>query len=106
MHLFNYLPAKIWHVLEAPTETRQNKLRHLAHFMVAIIGCRNPSAPTKVLAVARRKGVTLLTLSAFDMWGHAGFLARVFAPFAAHGVSVDLVATSQVRVPAAAWPWT
>jgi diaminopimelate decarboxylase/aspartate kinase len=32
------------------------------------------------------------------MWGHAGFLARVFAPFAAHGVSVDLIATSQYAV--------
>ena len=52
----------------------------------------------KVLAVARRKGVTLVNLSAFDMWGHSGFLSRVFAPFADHGVSVDLIATSQYAV--------
>jgi diaminopimelate decarboxylase/aspartate kinase len=51
-----------------------------------------------VLAVARRKGVTLVTLSAFDMWGASGFLAKVFAPFAAHGISVDLIATSQYAV--------
>jgi hypothetical protein len=52
----------------------------------------------KVLAVARRKGATLVTLSTFSMWGHSGFLTRVFEPFAAHGVSVDLIATSQYAV--------
>ncbi len=52
----------------------------------------------KVLAVARRKGVTLLSMSAYDMWGNAGFLGRVFSPFGAHGVSVDLIATSQYAV--------
>jgi aspartokinase len=55
-------------------------------------------ASPKVLAVARRKGVTLVNMSAFDMWGHAGFLSKVFAPFTDHGVSVDLIATSQYAV--------
>lgn len=54
--------------------------------------------PAKILAVARRKGVTLVTLSTFAMWGNSGFLSRVFAPFAAAGVSVDLIATSQYAV--------
>jgi len=53
---------------------------------------------TKVLAVARRKGVTLLSMVAYDMWGNAGFLGKVFAPFGAQGVSVDLIATSQYAV--------
>lgn len=57
-----------------------------------------PGAEAKILAVARRKGVTLVTLSTFAMWGSSGFLARVFAPFAAEGVSVDLIATSQYAV--------
>ena len=56
------------------------------------------SQAPKILAVARRKGVTLVNMAAFDMWGHSGFLSRVFAPFAAHGVSVDLIATSQYAV--------
>ena len=56
------------------------------------------SIPAKILAVARRKGVTLVTLSTFAMWGNSGFLSRVFAPFAAAGVSVDLIATSQYAV--------
>jgi diaminopimelate decarboxylase/aspartate kinase len=51
-----------------------------------------------VMAVTRRAGVTLLTLSTLEMWGSAGFLARVFAPFDELAISVDLVATSQSAV--------
>lgn len=56
------------------------------------------TAAPKVLAVARRKGVTLVNMSSFDMWGNSGFLAKCFTPFATHGVSVDLIATSQYAV--------
>lgn len=65
---------------------------------VAAPAAPHAGQPAKVLAVARRKGVTLVTLSAFDMWGHSGFLTKVFAPFTTHGVSVDLIATSQYAV--------
>jgi len=51
-----------------------------------------------VMAVVRRTGVTLLTVSTLEMWGAPGFLARVFKPFADLGISVDLVATSQSAV--------
>ncbi len=51
-----------------------------------------------VMAVVRRTGVTLLSVSTLAMWGAPGFLARVFAPFAELGISVDLVATSQSAV--------
>ncbi len=51
-----------------------------------------------VMAVTRRAGVTLLTLSTLEMWESAGFLARAFAPFEELAISVDLVATSQSAV--------
>lgn len=51
-----------------------------------------------VMAVVRRKGVTLLSISTLAMWGASGYLARVFAPFERLGISVDLVATSQSNV--------
>ncbi len=51
-----------------------------------------------VLAIARLTGVPLVSVSTLAMWGAPGFLARVFAPFAARGISVDLVATSQSTV--------
>jgi len=52
----------------------------------------------RILAVARRQNVTMLTMTAFGMWGESGFLASVFAPFSAAGISVDLIATSQYAV--------
>ncbi len=51
-----------------------------------------------VMAVVMREGVTLLNISTLRMWGTPGFLAKVFAPFAELGISVDLVATSQSAV--------
>lgn len=51
-----------------------------------------------VTAVAMRTGVVLVHLSTLAMWEAAGFLARVFAPCAELGISVDLVATSQSSV--------
>ena len=52
----------------------------------------------RILAVARRRGVTMITMAAFSMWGEAGFLTKVFQPFSDAGVSVDLIATSQYAV--------
>lgn len=54
--------------------------------------------PPRVTAVAVRRGVTMVTISAFDMWGNSGFLSRVFQPFQQLSISVDLVSTSQYAV--------
>lgn len=51
-----------------------------------------------VLAVIARRGVPLLTVRTLEMWGAPGFLARAFDALARHGISVDLVATSQSAV--------
>jgi diaminopimelate decarboxylase/aspartate kinase len=51
-----------------------------------------------VTAVTCRTGTTLITLSTLAMWETPGYLARVFAPFADTGISVDLVGTSQSAV--------
>uniref|UniRef100_A0AAV1TP53 aspartate kinase n=1 Tax=Peronospora matthiolae TaxID=2874970 RepID=A0AAV1TP53_9STRA len=56
-----------------------------------------PSSP-KILAVVKRQNMTTLSITAFDMCGTSGFLAKVFAPFEACGISVDLIATSQFSV--------
>ena len=65
---------------------------------LAVSSSSSSSRPSEVLAVARRKGVTLLTMVAYDMWGSSGFLSKVFAPFGEQGISVDLIATSQYAV--------
>lgn len=56
------------------------------------------TASPKILAVVRRQNMTTLSITALDMWGAAGFLSKVFAPFEKSGISVDLIATSQFSV--------
>ena len=51
-----------------------------------------------VRAVTRKKDVTLVDVISTSMLGQPGFLAQVFSAFAAAGISVDMVATSEVSV--------
>lgn len=59
-------------------------------------------APTsdaaQVKAVCVKKGVTLVSLESPGMWHQVGFLADVFQVFKQHGLSVDLVSTSETNV--------
>ena len=59
---------------------------------------RVPSTGPAVRAVTARRGVTLVTMESTGMWQQVGFLADVFGVFKSHGLSVDLVATSEVNV--------
>src|SRR5690349_22480270 len=52
----------------------------------------------QVKAVCNRKGITLISLDSPGMWHQVGFLADVFAVFKEHGMSVDLVSTSETNV--------
>ena len=52
----------------------------------------------RLKAVSVKFGVRLITLDSDGMWHAAGFLAKAFEPFARHGVSIDLVSTSQTSV--------
>jgi aspartate kinase len=51
-----------------------------------------------VRAITSKKNVTLVDIVSTSMLGQPGFLAQVFSAFAASGVSVDMVATSEVSV--------
>jgi diaminopimelate decarboxylase/aspartate kinase len=59
----------------------------------------NPSedAP-RLKAVSVKQGVRLITLETDGMWRASGFLSKAFEPFARHGVSIDLVSTSETSV--------
>jgi aspartate kinase len=61
-----------------------------------------PSLPEKpaspVRALTSRCNVTLVDIVSTRMVGQAGFLDGVFSVFARHGVSVDMVATSEVSI--------
>jgi diaminopimelate decarboxylase/aspartate kinase len=52
----------------------------------------------RVKAVCIKKGITLLSLETLGMWHQVGFLADAFAVFKGHGLSVDLVSTSETSV--------
>jgi aspartate kinase len=51
-----------------------------------------------VRAITSRLGVTLVDIVSTRMVGQIGFLAEVFSIFARSGISVDMVATSEVSV--------
>lgn len=51
-----------------------------------------------VKALTASTGVTLVSLDNISMWQQVGFLAKIFAIFAKHDLSIDLVATSQSNV--------
>jgi len=61
---------------------------------------RGSASGRHVTALASRGPVTVITVRTPRMLGGAGFLAKIFEAFGRRGVSVDLVATSEVSVSA------
>jgi diaminopimelate decarboxylase/aspartate kinase len=51
-----------------------------------------------VKAVTSKKGITLVSMDTVGMWQQVGFLADAFAVFKEHGLSIDLVSTSETNV--------
>jgi bifunctional diaminopimelate decarboxylase / aspartate kinase len=52
----------------------------------------------QVKAISTRAGTALISMSGTVMWHEVGFLAEAFACFKQHGVSIDLVSTSETTV--------
>jgi bifunctional diaminopimelate decarboxylase / aspartate kinase len=52
----------------------------------------------QVKAVCLKKGITLVTLDTPGMWHEVGFLADAFQVFKQHGLSIDLISTSETNV--------
>ena len=61
-----------------------------------------PNAPdtAEVKVISARRGMTLVSMEALGMWQRVGFLADVIGCFKKHGISVDLVSTSETNVTA------
>ena len=51
-----------------------------------------------VKAVSRRNGIVLVSMESAGMWQQVGFLADVFDLFKLHGLSVDLIGSSETNV--------
>ena len=52
----------------------------------------------EVKAISQRSGITLVSMESMEMWHQVGFLASAFDVFRAHGLSVDLISTSESNV--------
>jgi diaminopimelate decarboxylase/aspartate kinase len=52
----------------------------------------------QVKGICLRNGLTLVVMDGVGMWHEVGFLARAFTIFGDHGVSVDLISTSETNV--------
>jgi diaminopimelate decarboxylase/aspartate kinase len=52
----------------------------------------------RVKAICIKKGITLVAMDSPGMWHQVGFLADAFQIFKTHGMSVDLVSTSETNV--------
>jgi diaminopimelate decarboxylase/aspartate kinase len=63
-----------------------------------VISDAAPDAGAGVLALSIKRDVTLVAMESSGMWQQVGFLADVFAAFKRHGLSVDLVSTSETNV--------
>lgn len=85
-------------VARVPVEIRNTADRHAPAEAITRIEAAGASKHPEVLAVARREGVALVTVSTVGMWGAVGFVAGVFNACAALGCSVDLIATSQYAI--------
>ncbi|WP_344760632.1 bifunctional aspartate kinase/diaminopimelate decarboxylase [Luteimonas lutimaris] len=51
-----------------------------------------------VKAVSRRNGIVLVSMESVGMWQQVGFLAEIFELFRRHGLSVDLIGSSETNV--------
>jgi len=51
-----------------------------------------------VKAVSRRNGIVLVSMETIGMWQSVGFLAEIFGRFRTHGLSVDLISSSETNI--------
>jgi bifunctional diaminopimelate decarboxylase / aspartate kinase len=63
-----------------------------------VISAAADSDAAQVKAVCIKKGITLIAMESPGMWHQVGFLADAFQVFKDHGLSVDLVSTSETNV--------
>ncbi len=68
------------------------------HLEGTVLSAEGGEGGAQVKAVCTRKGITLISMDSPGMWHQVGFLADAFQVFKQHGLSVDLVSTSETTV--------
>ena len=68
------------------------------HLPGTVLAAEVDDGSAQVKAVCTKKGITLISLESPGMWHQVGFLADAFQVFKQHGMSIDLVSTSETNV--------
>ncbi len=68
------------------------------NFEGTVIGPRQLDAAPGVKAISSKRGIVLVSMDGMGMWQQVGFLADVFERFKRHGLSVDLIGSSEANV--------
>ncbi|MBB5209759.1 bifunctional aspartate kinase/diaminopimelate decarboxylase [Chiayiivirga flava] len=63
-----------------------------------VIDAAAADAAPGVKAISSRRGIVLVSMDGIGMWQQVGFLADVFERFKRHGLSVDLIGSSEANV--------
>ncbi len=63
-----------------------------------VISSKPDEEGAQVKAISAKKGITAVSMDTLGMWQQVGFLADTFQIFKRHGLSIDLVATSESNV--------
>src|SRR5690606_37567756 len=63
-----------------------------------VITTHGGNVAAQVKAVTIKKNITLVSMETVGMWHSVGFLADAFQVFKQHGLSIDLVSTSETSV--------
>jgi diaminopimelate decarboxylase/aspartate kinase len=67
-------------------------------FEGTVITTHGGNVAAQVKAVTIKKNITLVSMETVGMWHSVGFLADAFQVFKEHGLSIDLVSTSETSV--------
>ena len=86
------LPAKQYSIPLSIHATQQPDLKG------TVVTATGGDGGARVKAVCIKKGITLVSMETLGMWHQVGFMADAFAVFKQHGLSVDLVSTSETSV--------
>ncbi len=100
-----YFGAKVLHPKTiAPAVEREIPIRvkntHNPEAQGTLITSEGKGTGAEPRAVAMKRGISVVDVSSPEMLGKPGMLARIFEVFRNHGISVDVVSTSEVSVSA------
>ncbi len=66
--------------------------------MEGTVIARSVESVPGVKAISSRRGIVLVAMETIGMWQQVGFLADIFERFKRHGLSVDLIGSSETNV--------